>query len=166
MPGRIDGRLGACVTDGSRLACLRPSEHFPMQSVMKLLVGIATLKGVDAGTLKLEEPVTLHREDLSLYVQPIADLVRLKGEYSTTIGDLIRRAIIDSDSAATDFLIWKLGGPEQVQRTLTRMTIEAIRLDRDERHLQTEIAGLTWQPEYIDPKVLDAAIAAVPTVES
>ena len=37
-----------------------------------------------------------------------------------------------------------------------------MRIDRDERHLQTEIFGLEWRPAYVDAKVLDSAIEAVP----
>jgi beta-lactamase class A len=37
-----------------------------------------------------------------------------------------------------------------------------VRFDRDERHLQTEIAGLEWRPEFVDAAVLDRAWAAVP----
>jgi beta-lactamase class A len=75
---------------------------------------------------------------------------------------LVRRAIIDSDSAATDFLISRLGGPSAVQAVLNAKGISGIRVDRDERHLQTEIVGLTWRPEYVDAKTLDDAINAVP----
>jgi beta-lactamase class A len=37
-----------------------------------------------------------------------------------------------------------------------------MRIDRDERHLQTEIVGLAWRPEYVDPKILGLAIERVP----
>jgi beta-lactamase class A len=77
-------------------------------------------------------------------------------------GDLVRRAIIQSDSAATDFLIARLGGPRAVQQCLDRLNIKGLRLDRDERHLQTETVGLEWRAAFIDPTVLDAAKAAVP----
>jgi beta-lactamase class A len=78
------------------------------------------------------------------------------------VGDLLRRAIVDSDSAATDILIARLGGPSQVQAFLHRAHIDGIRIDRDEKHLQTEIAGLTWRPEFVDPAVLEQAMRRVP----
>jgi beta-lactamase class A len=37
-----------------------------------------------------------------------------------------------------------------------------VRFDRDERHLQTEIGGLEWRPEFVDAEALDLAYAAVP----
>jgi beta-lactamase class A len=69
---------------------------------------------------------------------------------------------VDSDSAATDILIAKLGGPRQVEAFLTRKGIDEVRVDRDERHLQTEILGLTWKPEYVDSATFKEAVDAVP----
>lgn len=158
---RFDGRVGACIEDDKATACIQGGQRFSMQSVIKLLVGVVVLEAVDRNVWQLEEPVTIRKEDLSLYVQPLAELVGPAG-FTTTIGDLIRRAIIQSDSAATDVLIAELGGPAAVQRALNRLKISGVRLDRDERHLQTEIIGLTWRPEFVDAPVLRKAIDAVP----
>jgi beta-lactamase class A len=128
---------------------------------MKLVVGVAALDAVDKGRVRLNDEVTIRSEDLSLYVQPLAGLVGKSG-YRTTIGDLVRRAIIDSDSAAADVLVSRLGGPSAVNAVLNAKGIAGVRLDRDERHLQTEIVGLKWRPEYVDASVLDRAIEAVP----
>ena len=94
-------------------------------------------------------------------MQPVAKMITSPEGYRTTIGDLVRRGIIDSDSAAADILLAKLGGPAVVQRLLDRHTTPAgVRLDRDERHLQTEIVGLTWKPEFVDADLLRRTIAA------
>ena len=159
----FDGRIGACVQSASRTACILDDSRFSLQSVVKLVVGVAVLDSVDKGRWRLDDTVIVHTKDLSLFVQPIAKLVGASG-YRTTIGDLVRRAIIDSDSAATDFLIARLGGPSSVQAVLNTKRIQGIRVDRDERHLQTEILGLTWRPEYVDAAVLDQAIREVPSV--
>jgi beta-lactamase class A len=160
----IDGRIGACVQAGERVACIRAEEKFSLQSVVKMAVGVAVLDSVDRGARRLTDAITVHKQDLSLYVQPLAKLVGPAG-YRTTIGDLVRRAVIDSDSAATDILIAQLGGPAAVQDVLSAKGTSGIRIDRDERHLQTEIVGLTWKPEYVDAAVLERAIAAVPAAK-
>lgn len=132
-----------------------------MQSVVKLVVSLAALDAADHNQLRLDKPLIVHREDLSLFVQPLAELVGPQG-YQTTPADLIHRAIVDSDSAANDILMRRLGGPGAIQRVLDRKGIQGVRVDRDERALQTEIVGLSWRPEYVDAGVLDKAIAAVP----
>ena len=73
------------------------------------------------------------------------------------LGDLVRRAVVDSDSAATDVLVARLGGPPAIQRVLDRLGIGEVRFDRDERRLQTEIHGLVWRPEYVDAARLEGS---------
>lgn len=157
----FDGRVGICVQDQRTTACVNGDQRFSLQSVMKLVAAAAVLDAVDHRGWKLDDPVLVRRSDLSLFVQPLAKLVTAKG-YRTTVGDLLRRAIVDSDSAAVDILIAKLGGPAQVQAFLDRAHIGGIRVDRDEKHLQTEVAGLEWQPRFVDPDVLRAAMSRIP----
>jgi beta-lactamase class A len=157
----IHGRIGACVADPSTIVCVNGEQRSSLQSVMKLAVAIAVLDQVDAGRGRLAESVTVRREDLSVGVQPIAKLVGADG-FRTTLADLVRRAVVDSDSAATDVLLTRLGGPKVVQAFFESHLITGVRIDRDERHLQTETLGLEWRPEYVDPAVLDRAIEALP----
>jgi beta-lactamase class A len=154
-------RAGVCAMDQAGSSCVNGKSSFSLQSVMKLVVSLAALQAADDGRLNLDDPAVIHRQDLSLYVQPLAKLVGEQG-FHTTARDLIHRAIVDSDSAAADILVRRLGGPPRIQAFLKRKGIEDIRIDRDERHLQTEIVGLTWRPEYVDPATLDKAMAAVP----
>ncbi len=157
----FDGLVGACAADSAGAACIHGDRRFPLQSVMKLVVALAVMDRVDHHGWRLDDPVLVRRQDLSLFVQPLAELVSKQG-YKTTVGELVRRAIVDSDSAAADILIARLGGTPQVQTFLERSGASGVRLDRDERHLQTEILGLTWRPEYVDAAVFEKAIAAVP----
>ena len=158
----FDGRVGVCVRDGASTVSINGDQRFPLQSVMKLVVAAAAMDEIDGGRWRVADEVTVRRQDLSLYVQPIARLARRPGGFRTTVGDLIRRAVVDSDSAATDVLIDRLGGAGQVQAFLDRKGIRGVRIDRDEKRLQTEIVGLQWKPEYVDPDALDRAINAVP----
>jgi beta-lactamase class A len=157
----FDGRVGICAQDETGLACANGDQRFSLQSVMKLLVGLAVMDAVDHRGWRLDEEIVVRKEDLSLYVQPIAELVKDQG-YRTTVGDLVRRAIVDSDSAAADILVGRLDGPREVQSFLDRRAISGVRFDRDERHLQTEILGLEWRSEFVDPAILESAIAGVP----
>jgi len=156
----FNGQVGFCARLSMRLACVHGREAFPLQSVMKLLVATAVMDAVDHGRMRQDDPVTLHVSDLSMNVQPIAALVRKTGSYQTTIDDLLFRAVVDSDSAATDFLIARLGGVRAIQNGLERLGVKGIRIDRDERHLQTQTAGLDWRPEYVDLDVLKQALQA------
>lgn len=163
VAAQSDGRLGVCAMDvAGATACVHGDRRFSLQSVMKLVVGAAAMEAVDRQGWRLDDPVVLRREDLSLNVQPLAAIVRERGEFRTTIGDLIERAVTESDSAATDFLFARLGGAEALHGFLRRAgAADGIRVDRDERHLQTETGGIAWRAEFVDPKVLAQARAAV-----
>ncbi len=161
MTQGFDGRIGVCVKESTDVACVNGNQRFPLQSVVKLIVALAVMDSVDHGGLRLEDAVLVRREDLSLAVQPIATRVTDAG-FSTTVDDLMRRAIVDSDSAATDILIRRMGGPKAIQAVLDRRHLAGVRIDRDERHLQTETRGLQWRQEYVDATVLEKAFAAVP----
>lgn len=163
IAGRSDGRLGVCAADATgAMACVNGEQRFSMQSVMKLIVGAAAMDAIDRGRARLDQPVVIRREDLSLHVQPLARIVRERGELRTTIGDLIARAVIESDSAATDFLFSRLGGAPAIADFLRRAGAAGeIRVDRDERHLQAETSGVAWRPEFVDPGALAKARAAL-----
>jgi len=89
-------------------------------------------------------------------------LRRVRPEKSGSIAARKTTSNSDSDSAATDMLIQKLGGPKSVQAFLDRRAVRNVRVDRDEKHLQTEILGLMWKPEYVDADALTRAANALP----
>lgn len=152
------GRVGICVEDASlKPICVNGDQRFSLQSVMKVVVGVAVMRAVDDGRLKLDDPIVIQREDLSVNIQPIADIVAEQGSFETTIGDLVARAVIESDSAATDVLILELGGARAVQSLLDGAGIKGIHIDRTERELQTETTGLRWQADYVYPDRLEEA---------
>jgi beta-lactamase class A len=121
---------------------------FPQQSVSKFWVAITTMDRVDRGATDLNERVTLTRSDLTLFHQPIAAQVGAGG-FSTTLEDLLVRAMTQSDNTANDFLLRRAGGPEAVRDMFRRKGIEGIRFGPGERLLQSRLAGLDgWRPEY------------------
>ena len=74
------GRIGVGLIDlkdRSRWS-YRGAEPFPLQSVFKLPLAIGVLQAVEAGKLKLDQPITVTRNDLSLYHSPLAKA--FKGE--------------------------------------------------------------------------------------
>jgi beta-lactamase class A len=119
----------------------------PQQSVSKLWVAMTVLDMKDQGRLRLDDPITVKKEDLTLFNQPIVALVKDDG-YKTTIGDLLQRALTQSDNTANDRLLQYVGGPSVVRAFLSRKVIADIRFGPGERMMQSETAGLAWKPEY------------------
>jgi beta-lactamase class A len=101
----------------------------------------------DSGRLKLEDPVTLTRNDLTLFHQPVAMLITGDG-YHTTIGELLRRALTMSDNTCNDRLLRYVGGPAAVRDFIRRKGLGDIRFGPGEKLLQSATAGLSWKPEF------------------
>jgi beta-lactamase class A len=159
----FDGRVGICALDlaGAEPACVNGTQSFPLQSVMKLVVAAAVLDAVDRQQLRLGDVVVVRPEDASPGPQELADLARRQGKVATTVEDLLRRAIVDSDSTSADLLAARLGGIAAVQEFLVRKHVDGLRIDRNERRLQAESVGLAWKPEYADSTRFEAAVEAL-----
>ena len=132
---------GWTVEDGGR-------QFLPQQSVSKLWVALTVLDLRDQGRLRLDDPVTVTAEDITLFHQPIAYLAVKPGGFQTTIGDLLSRALTHSDNTANDKLLWLAGGPAAVRRMVEEKRLGGIRFGPGERMLQAGTAGLTWQQSY------------------
>ncbi|MGN6155718.1 MAG: class A beta-lactamase [Sphingomicrobium sp.] len=125
----------------------KDNDLYPQQSVSKLWVSITALDAVDKGKVSLDDKVTLTRSDLTVFHQPIRAQI-LDGGYTTTLGDLMLKAITTSDNTANDKLMRSVGGPEAVRRMIASKRLGAIRFANGERSMQSKIAGLIWSPSY------------------
>ena len=119
-------------------------QRMPQQSVSKLWVAMTVLDQRDTGRLRLDDPVTVTPSDLTLFHQPIAYLVK-SGTWQTTVGNLLFRALTQSDNTANDRLLTLVGGPSTVRAFIERKQLGDIRFGPGERLLQAGTAGLTWQ---------------------
>ncbi len=146
----FNGRVGIAVqsVDGGWRTGWRADELYPQQSVSKFFVALAAMDAVDRGRIRLSDPVTLTRGDLTLFNQPIATRVLGSGSYTTTLEQLLIGALTKSDNTANDKLMRVVGGPGEVRRVIADKRLGAIRFYEGERALQSRIAGLTWSQGY------------------
>ncbi|QZD89736.1 serine hydrolase [Qipengyuania aurantiaca] len=144
------GVVGIAITEADSLATMSYNGTAPMpqQSVSKLWVTMTALDRVDEGALDLSERVTIGREDLTVFYQPIRNIVKARGSFTTDYGDLIDRAITQSDNTANDRLLRHVGGVQAVEGFLRRNAIEGVQFGTDERTKQSRIAGLEWRQSY------------------
>jgi beta-lactamase class A len=145
----FDGQVGIAVrsvNDGWSTGW-QENGYYPQQSVSKLWVSITALDAVDRGKVRLTDKVTLTRSDLTLFHQPIAAKIA-GGPYTTTLDDLMFKAITTSDNTANDKLMRSIGGAKAVRAMIAAKGLGAIRFYDGERALQSKIAGLIWSPSY------------------
>lgn len=150
LVGNFGGKVGVAVTsvEDGWTAERNGLVKMPQQSVSKLWVTMTVLDLVDQGRIRLDDPITLTPADFTLFHQPIAYLVTKSGSYTTTVGDLIHRAMQMSDNTCNDKLLRLAGGPTAVRGFIAKKGLGPIRFGPGERDLQSLTAGLTWKPEY------------------
>lgn len=165
--------VGIAVSDveSGWVAAVNGEMLFPQQSVSKLWVALTAMQAVERGDLGLDAPVLMGPMDRSVFYQPVARRIGQSG-YTTFVGDLLNRALIESDNAANDMLLKLTGGVGAVTAVLAQEGLDGIHLGADEKNLQSMISGMTWRPEYghgnkfkearaqLPDQVRDAAMAA------
>jgi beta-lactamase class A len=146
----FDGEVGLAVQDiaTGRILHANGDELYPQQSVSKFWVALAALGEADDGDFDLAEQVTLRREDMTVFHQPLREIVRARGRFDTDYGDLLDRALTRSDNTANDRILRRIGGPERGQDFIDDADLAGIRFGTDERTKQSAIAGLKWHPAY------------------
>jgi beta-lactamase class A len=129
------GPVGAAavIIEGGRVVSFNGERRFPMQSVYKLPIGMAVLREVDSGRLRLTQKVNVRREDLvpERLHSPLRDNNPQGGEF--TLRELIRLMIAESDGTASDVLLGLAGGPEKVNAYLRGLGVEGMNVETTER---------------------------------
>jgi beta-lactamase class A len=149
LASAFPGKVGIAVEDvqAGWIADEDGERFYPQQSVSKLWVSMAVFDAIDRGRLTLGDAVEVRRQDMSVFNQPIQKKL-VDGVYATTIDDLLGYAIAQSDNAANDILVRQLGGSGVVRRWLAAHDVVGVRCGPEERILQSQIAGVAWQPQY------------------
>ena len=149
LGGGFEGHAGIAVRSldeqDERTIHFNGLEPFPQQSVSKMWVALTALEAVDDGDLDLDEMAQVRFEDLTVFHQPVRNIVLARGSFSTSWSDLLSRAIRTSDNTANDMLLRRVGGPQEVQAVLDDKKLGSIRFGTDERTKQSAIAGVSWE---------------------
>jgi beta-lactamase class A len=147
----FDGVVGVAVEsiDGNWIATGgAPNRPLPQQSVSKLWVTMTMLDQVDQGKIRLDDPLTITRADFTVFHQPVAALVKGGQGYTSTVGEIARRAMQMSDNTCNDKLLKLVGGPQAVRDFIAKNQLGTIGFGPGERLLQAGTAGLEWRQEY------------------
>ena len=121
---------------------LKESEQFPMQSVYKLPIGMAVLRRVDEGKIKLDQAVKVKKSDFALAGQysPIRD--KNPNGTELTVEKLLEFAVSESDGTASDVLL-DLVGVAAMKEYLDGLGIKNIVVLNREKEI-----GRDWETQY------------------
>jgi beta-lactamase class A len=132
------GRVGAAVlvVETGETVAFHGDEHFPMQSVYKLPIGLAVLHEVEQGRLKLEQQVRVEKSDLvsARVHSPIRDK-HPKGGVTLTVRECLRAMLVESDGTASDILLRLVGGPARVTEYLRGLGVQDVVVATSEQEM-------------------------------
>jgi beta-lactamase class A len=134
--------VGAEILETGESVSLNLHEHFPMQSVYKLPIGMAVLAQVDSGKLRLEQRVRVEKRHFvhSGQLSPIRDKNPNGTELS--LEEILRYAVSVSDGTASDVLL-ELVGAQAVRKYLNELGINEIVVLNSEKEI-----GQDWETQY------------------
>ncbi len=139
---------------------LNAHDHFPMQSVYKLPIGMAVLKQVEAGKIRLDQTVIVTKSDFVRAGQysPIRDQ-NPKG-VELNVAELLRYAISESDGTASDVLMKLAGGPMVIQSYVRDLKIIEMTVVNTEKEI-----GEDWETQYRNWATPEAAVALLAALQ-
>src|SRR5438128_6566897 len=150
------GKVGiaALALETGETVSVNSYDHFPMQSVYKLPIGMALMQQVDAGKVTLDQKVPVTKSDFVRRGQnsPIRD--KNPNGAEITVTELLRYSISESDGTASDVLMKLAGGPGAVQAYLNELKITDMIVLNTEKEI-----GQDWQTQYRNWASPEAAVA-------
>ncbi|MDX6611277.1 MAG: beta-lactamase class [Blastocatellia bacterium] len=150
------GKVGAAAVllEGGEVVAINGAEHFPMQSVYKLPIGMYVLHQVDRGQLTLDQKIEVIPKDFLTGRQhsPIRDK-NPKG-IELSLRELLRFMVSESDGTACDVLLGLVGGPSVVTKYLREIGLEDIIVANTEREF-----GQDEQAQYRNWATPESALA-------
>jgi beta-lactamase class A len=134
---------------------------FALASLFEVPLAAAVLALADAGRLSLAERVGFNAADLSPPFSVINQRWPSPPEgwaAQIPLSTLLTLALQWDDNTAADVLLRRIGGPGALTAWLRQAEINDFRIDRYQRELQMDIAGLpSFRPAWKDPASFFAA---------
>ena len=139
--GRVG--VGAVMVETGEAAYLDRTGRYPMQSVYKLPIGMAVLKMVDEGKVRIDQEVSIEPDDFVR--QGFHSPIRNANPQGTvmTVAEIMRYSISESDGTASDVLLDLAGGPAAVMGYLTGIGVKDLTVADSEKSISKD-----WETQY------------------
>lgn len=134
--------VGVVVThlESGRSVTFNGDISFPMASTYKIAMAAYGLSQVDAGTLSLDQLVSL--EESQRVVSSVLNQYLPYPGVAVSLQNLLFLMMTESDNTATDLFLETIGGAAAVTAWLKRNGIDPMRVDRSTAQILRQYAGL------------------------
>ncbi len=136
IAGVTQGPVGATVmlVETGDTVSLKPTDHFPMQSVYKLPIAMMVLNRLDSGTLTLDQKVKVEPKDFVGSREYTIPYEYPRGA-ELSVRELLRFMMSESDGTACDVLMRLMGGPPEVTKHIQGLSVDGIVLATYEKEM-------------------------------
>jgi beta-lactamase class A len=127
LSAKAGGKVGASIVhvESGRTVTVGGRQWLPLQSVFKVPLAVAVLRGVQEGQLSLDRELTINAEDrapgVAANAKKWAHVPR-----TVRVRQLLEYSLVDSDNTSSDKLLGLVGGPEQLTERIRALGFEGI----------------------------------------
>jgi beta-lactamase class A len=159
LEAREGGRLGVSIinTASGAQKGYRGDEAFAMCSTFKFVLAAAILQRFDTGSIRLDTPINIQRDDIVGY-SPVTEPMVGK---SMTVAELCRATVAESDNPAANLLLRAIDGPESVTAFLRGIGDSVTRLDRYEPHMNNANVASGDMRDTTSPAAMAATMQTI-----
>lgn len=136
----------AVMTDDGKVQAVNDDVHFPLMSVFKYHIALATLHHLDENKLPMETELFIRPEDLKPNTySPLRDKYP-DGNFKMSIADLLKYSVSLSDNNACDILLDYLGGPSVVDAYVKGLGFDGFSITVSEQKMGEKVNNefLNW----------------------
>lgn len=148
----------AVIFKGSELITVNNQYHYPMLSTAKFHLALAVLDYINRKGESLETTIHIGKNELkdNIY-SPMRD-ANPSGNFTISIGDLLKYTLIQSDNVASDVLLSHIGGPKAVNQYIHKLGIKDVSITASEAEMHQTIDN-----QYLNWTTPSAAALAIET---
>jgi beta-lactamase class A len=152
------GRVGISAThvESGQTITLSGDQNFPLYSVVKLPLAVAVLKDVEAGTVRLDQKLSVSADDV-VSGSPGNTQRWAKTPIAVTVRELLEFALVDSDNTSCDKLLHLIGGPAKLTERLHRLGFQNIQVQASIK----DMMRLSTHPNVGPPNALTQLLVAL-----
>lgn len=136
----------AVIFNGSELITINNIYRYPMLSTMKFHQALAVLDYVNRHGETLDKELLVSKDDLLPGTHsPMRD-ANPNGNFTITIGDLLKYSVIRSDNIASDILARHIGGQRAVNDYIHKLGIRDVSITATEAEMHEDVSNqyLNW----------------------
>lgn len=136
----------AVIFNGNELVTVNNMYRYPMMSTFKFHQALSVLDYLNKNEKDLNTEILVKQSQLLANTHsPMRD-ANPKGNFTMSVGDLLKYTLIDSDNNACDVLFDLIGGPKVTEKYIHKLGIEDVAISQTESlmHANPDNCMLNW----------------------